>query len=526
MNAIKLSAPVGKSPRKGEGKPVKNNASDVELVRKMLNANGYPKLNINTKADGALFRLIGAFQKSIGIKEPDEIIDPGGRTFNALLPKYKVVLDKPPAEPPKDLPKLYEFSYLGRKYLITERDLKSARAAAIKALEPLVMGRVRMGVTYFQMYTKILERANIRNDFLDALVHSYIVPKGKIPKSKTATKAGNANNGLLVAYRSGDTANLSKALIEWEDAVPAFEAEIIEYHKELQAGALTAMKVIKVSRMVSFTILAAVAAPHLAAGSFLSTNSAIAVSAVTAKVIQSAAEELEKKAGGEKVTWSSGVMNVSLDGIIGTLTQGLLSKIDGSLITRMANRLAPEMARRLHGISEAQLNPFLREYLKGSGKEILKSGSEQVLNIMGDMAKTGRAPTAKMVEDGFKDTLYSALTSGLLKNLVDFEASWDGESQSVLTKTIMPDVMKKELGLVNLPSRVQNNIYNEVVAKVSDTALRYGYDEVLDLASGKESGKKLSGQVAKKMSADKAFRKLVKVELERAAKKHKVSVKS
>lgn len=520
MATIKLTAPVGLSPRKSDGKPVKNAPKDVDLVRGMLKANGFDKLVVNKKADATLFRIIGAFQKKIGIKKPDQVIDPGGRTYKALLPKY-MAAQAVAAVPDKPAPKMLAFKYRGSEYQILPEDLEKAKKDLLKRIKPVIMGRFKLAGTYSDMHMSILERSNIRKDFLTAISHSYIVPKSKIPKMKTASAALKSNQTLLVAWRSQDLAKIEDALRVSDVALQAYERELLIYYKALGSGSLTALEVIKVSRMVSFAILAAVAAPYVAKATILNEAGAFAASNVGMRVIQSAAEELEKQSAGQKVTWSSAIRNVSIDGTIATLTQGLLSKIDGKYLASTAEKIAPDLSKRLSGIAQQRLSPFLRDYQKNMGKDGLKAISEETLKVVGDMVKSGKKPTQAGVDGALKDAIYATLSGGIIKQLGDFETNWSKSHASVVNDAIMPDVLKNDLGLINLPKRVEQNIYKHASGKMVDASLKYGYDNVLEIATGKESGKKLSDLLRKRITADKTFRKMVTAQLKKAAAKYK-----
>lgn len=102
-----LSASVGRGAR--------NVPSDVKLVQELLNGHMHKlaplgPLVADSKAGNATFRAIEAFQsKMLGMQRPDGRIDPGGRTFKALLdtssrpqvqglPNQGRVSDRPPLD--------------------------------------------------------------------------------------------------------------------------------------------------------------------------------------------------------------------------------------------------------------------------------------------------------------------------------------------------------------------------------------------------------------------------------------------
>lgn len=75
-----LTGSVG---RNGANKP-----DDIKAIQKLLNrhapAVGFDKLSENARFGNDTLKAIVAFQKSIGMRSPDGVVDPGGRTLKAL----------------------------------------------------------------------------------------------------------------------------------------------------------------------------------------------------------------------------------------------------------------------------------------------------------------------------------------------------------------------------------------------------------------------------------------------------------
>lgn len=122
MKPPKLSAPVGARPRPSKGPEAKNKPADVELLRTLLQANGYNKVSDGRKVDALLLKVIGAHQKKLGYKSPDGVVDPAGKTFKSLLPKYLAAVKKAPP-PQKEPIKVYPILYRGKKYDCLKRTM-------------------------------------------------------------------------------------------------------------------------------------------------------------------------------------------------------------------------------------------------------------------------------------------------------------------------------------------------------------------------------------------------------------------
>ncbi len=120
-----LSASVGRGAR--------NVPSDVKLVQELLNGHMHKlaplgPLVADSKAGNATFRAIEAFQsKMLGMQRPDGRIDPGGRTFTALLDKSKSVQGLPNQGRVSDRPPLNIHLQAFYAALDKQPDLKGVR---------------------------------------------------------------------------------------------------------------------------------------------------------------------------------------------------------------------------------------------------------------------------------------------------------------------------------------------------------------------------------------------------------------
>jgi len=104
MATPKLTGPVGESPRKSPGKPVKNASADVKLVQELLTAAGF-KAPPSGRVDAKTIDAINKFQKAkSGLRVPDGVVDPDGKTFKALLKLGAKALEKAEEPEKKDEP--------------------------------------------------------------------------------------------------------------------------------------------------------------------------------------------------------------------------------------------------------------------------------------------------------------------------------------------------------------------------------------------------------------------------------------
>lgn len=92
------------------GQGGKNNPDDVQAVQEALNRIANAGLDANGTSDENTIKAIRAFQKTLGFKKPDGLVEPGKRTAEALAkatPGLKLDVEFPPKKPsPKLSPDL------------------------------------------------------------------------------------------------------------------------------------------------------------------------------------------------------------------------------------------------------------------------------------------------------------------------------------------------------------------------------------------------------------------------------------
>lgn len=525
MEKAKIKAPVGLKPRESKGKAVKNNPDDVELLREMLVANGMASLPVNTKVDAGLLKAIANFQKKLGFKEPDQVVDPGGTTFKALLPKFAA--SKAPKADVKSTPdiKMVELKYAGKTHRLLPKDYEKAKKAILKNVKSLVEGRLRLHQSYLSMMQEILDTMGAKQGWIKAIAHALIVDREDIPDIKAASASIKAHGSLLVAFKTGDLNKVGKYLGESEVTLENFRNELLSYHAKRMRGAASAMTVIKVTRVAAFTVLAAVAAPYIVVASAMTLAEAAAVSTVGAAVLMSAGDQLEKHASGQKVSFSTATTAVAVDGIVATLTAGVVKNMKLNFVGTTANYIAPKVAAKVPGMAGKALEPYIKKYLTEIGKATVKEGLEQALKITGEMVKSGKQPTAKQLDAVAHDFAFKAVSAGLLKTLESFDKKWISKHSDIVQSEILPDAFETVARGGDISPLIKTKVINEVNSKLTEQALKVGYDAILSDTKGNEGSNKMFDIARKKLIADRAFRKLVEREVAKALKKRKVKLK-
>lgn len=516
MATPRLSAPVGLSPRTSDGAPVKNKADDVLTLRKMLEANGIGPLGDSKKSDTGLLKAISVYQKKIGFKWPDRVVDPGGKTFKALLPKYMATLKKEAKQV------MVEVKFRGKLLTITEAEHKALVKDVFKQLTPYMKSLIKNHKTSLDIHQDYLDTAMMKDGVLNAVTQAIIIKAGsvKMPDMKIVTSSIKACGGLERAMSSKDLALLDTALPEAEKAINTFNAEIGRFLRDFSGSAQTTHTVLSVTSATCFAVVGALAAPVLVTGAGMSAAGAAAASGAGVGVLQSASQELGKHASGQKVTPWESVRAIVIDGTIGGLTGGIGSKIPLGFCDDMAKAVAPKLAAKVPWMASKQLEKYIANYLSGSGQEAIKAAINEAIKLLGNMMKSGKIPTEKEFNKAVSDALRTALLGGLLKNLGGFQKKWSYKHKTTLEGKILPDRFAQFAKKNEIPNTIKAKMYADVMNKVSDEALKLGYDTVIQRASGGESEAQLADMATKAIESDRRLRALIDKEFEKALKKH------
>ena len=514
MAKPKLTAPVGRDPRTSEGDPVKNKPADVQLVRKMLEANGIGPLGDSKKADAGLLKAIKVYQKKIGFKWPDQVIDPGGKTITRLLPKYMATIKK--EEP------LVEVKYRGKILTITAKDHEALTKDVFKRLTPYMKSLLRNHKNSMDTLQDYLDTAMMKDGVMNAVTQAIIMNVGsvKMPNQKVVSDSIKASGKLERAMYAKSLAMLDTALPEAEKAINAFNDEIGRFLKDFTGSAQMTATTLSVTSATCFAVVGALAAPVLVTGAGMSAAGAAVTSGAGVGVLQSASQELGKHASGQKVTPWESVRAIVIDGTIGGLTGGIGAKIPLGFCDDMAKAVAPRLASKVPWMATQQLEKYIANFLSGSGQEAIKGAINEAIKLLGSMMKSGKVPTEKEFNEAVSNALRSALLGGLLKNLGSFQKKWTYKHKETLQGQILPDRFAHLAKKNDIPNVIKAKMYADVMNKVSGEALKVGYDAVIKRSSGSESDSQLTDLAAKAIEKDRRLQVLIDKEFKKALKKH------
>lgn len=515
--AVKLAGPVGKAGRKEN--PVTNKADDIRTVRSMLRANG---INVPEEggADAGLVKGIMAAQTKAGFKSPDGIIDPGGRVFAFLLPKFEKVLKEAAAA---EKQKMMKVKFRGKDYELLPKDYDKLVDEVIDNLSGYIKAVLSSHRVNLEIYEGYLDTAMLKDGYLNAISQAIILTAGSVnmPDNRLATNSISAAGKLERAFSSRSLAQLETALPEAERAINAFSADVMRFLKAFTRSAQTTGTVLQVTSAAGFAVVGALAAPVLiTAGA--SAAGAAAISGAGVGVLSAASNELGRHASGQNVTVWESVKNVVVDGTIGAATGGIASKLPLGFVEKMAKGVAPAIAAKVPGFTAQQLTPVITQFLTGTGQETIKTAVSEAVGLLGKMIKSGKTPTEKDFDEAVQKVLMTALTAGLLKNLGTFQKKWAFEARHTVEEGILPDVVKTFLKGKKVPSVIMAKMQAEIWNKVAEEATKGGLSVGLEMMGGTDDPTKMVDAARKALEKDRAVQKMVEKEVEKYLKKEKL----
>lgn len=513
--ATKLKGPVGKTGRKEN--PVKNDPDDILTVRRMLRANGF-NVSDTGGMDGGLLKAIGNAQMKNGMKTPDQIVDPDGRVFKALLPKFEA------AEKEAAKLKMIKVKYKGKEQMLLPEDFEKMKAEVFKNLAGYIDSLVSSHKVNLDIYEDYLDTAMLRDGYVKAVIQAVVIKVGsvKMPKSSLAGASIKAVGNLQRAVMKKNLAELETALPEAEAAVNAFSADVRRFLDDFVGSAGATVTVLQVGSGVSFAIVGALAAPVIVTGLGVSAATAAVMSGAGVAVLSSGATELGRHASGQNVTFFESIKNVAIDGTIGAATAGIGSKIPLGFVEKMAERVAPAIASKIPGLSAQMITPFIKKWLTGTGEEVIKTAIGEAVGMLGKMLKSGKTPTEKDFDEAVQKILMTAMTAGFLKNLASFQKKWAYDSRNAVEKTLIPSVLKDFLKGKKVPPVVMAKLQAEVWNKVSEEVMKGGITIALETSKGTDDPDKLSKAAEAGIVKDARTLKLIDKEVEKFLKKEKM----
>lgn len=519
--ALKLSAPVGAKKRETQPDakkknakfmPVKNNAADVELVRLMLKANGYP-LAIHGKVDGSMIALIRDFQKKkLGYKKPDGIVDPGMDTWNAGLSKLaaQVAADAKV--------EVYEVVEGGKTKFVNKAEYEKGQ----EALKKEIASKARMMESEADCWVDICNGIEQTRQGADGFMASFAEFTVSMVNDQTdppwnAILDARSDASFLAALLKNSKPKWQKIFDQDKKATGSHNTALKKFKAFMEARINTAGSIVsglEVTRDTSFAVVEAYMTARLVVTKGMTPAKANAIAAASTEALKSGAGQFGEYAAGNKVTWDGAAKKVFIDSFIAGMAGAAGGKLGGALAKGLGQQIAKAVLPKITGkLSTKVAQAFFERFLaSNAGQAMVVNALKEVIGLFKPMIEKGRAPNKKEI----KEAVAKVLTAGILdhaagKALKGFTAKFPSAGAEFLKKTLGPktmDAMRNDLiklydaGTVDkLASKHAGEIFETISKSLTGKWIEKG---VLDAVNGSD-GSQSAGQMQK--LANEALRK-------------------
>lgn len=536
MTESMLTAPVGRTPRPTSGDEVLNRPEDVDLLRRMLRANGFMVAEFGAVEPG-LLKAIEAAQKKAGIKAPDGVIDPDGKTAGWLRPKFlKAEAARLDDEARLRAMTFVELKMRGERLIIEEREHQKLVDVTLARLEKYIINTM---VRHFERLESLrreqLEVAMMERGFFKAIGQAVVINVYSVeePDDRLLRDASRAVWAVQKALMQRDLGALAELLPQADAAVNAFSDEMSRYYRDFGGSAEHFSKVCGLTSTVSFGLIGVLAAPALVPGGALAAKLGVVMTPAQALVSSGAAvgmlssmsKELGEHASGSDVTLAGSVWRVATDTVIGAATGWVGAKLPVGYVEPMAKAAAARFAGVVPKHAAPYMQGFLTTYLTGSGSDGIKSVVTESIGIVGKMAKDGRTPTAADFIEAGEAILFTFLTGGLMKRLSDLGDKAVADVDRYVAKELIPGKLERMLLRGSVNDKAVRKAVTDSCNAVSGEGLKFIWKTVLENAKGDESVADMQRMGLAALAKDRAFDNLVESELEKALKKAKVPLR-
>jgi hypothetical protein len=520
VNLVKLTAPVGLSPRTSDGPKVANKPADVTTVQEMLRASGY-NVPVTGKINAGLLKAIANAQtKQAKMKNPDQVVDPDGKTFKSLIPAYKKHL----AELAKQ--KLLKVRYKGKDIFVTEAEHKKI-VNTIAAKADIYAKRYRRQHKFNEsVFKEYNDTAMIKNGLGDAIMQGVIITFNRVKMIDVGIliKSSRAVTDLEMAVRKKDLAAIETTMPLAAKELNAFAREVDRFLKRFIGAGETTVAVLEVTKFACFAVVGAVAAPVVVGATGVSAATAAIASGAGVSVLESAATELGKHAIGQKLTVWQSIKNVGIDGTIGAATAGIGKKIPVKFVDDIAGKISGKVASKVGALSSEAAKNLVKTYLKEGMGGGLKEALVQSVKIVGNSAKKGKLPTEKEFKDAFSEIALSAIVAGPLKDLKKVEAKFAMKSQKLLSNQLVPDAFEKMMKRNTIGKVEKAAIIKNVTSKLNGKITKIGVNAAFEKATGTETPDKMISQAELDIRQSKAIQAMIDKAIRDELKKMKIPV--
>lgn len=525
----RISAPVGQNPRPAgsEGKDVKNNPADVMICRKLLAASGI-RIKVSKSADAGFVKAIKVFQRSLGFKYPDGVIDPNRKTFRTLVKRASKSKDAAGATAID----AYMVPVGGKKHPLSKKDYERAVAETCKKLQRIVVAMRSHYETVDQTAQFYIDAATGASGFMDALVSWASSLKADIPPPYFPS-AGKAHVLLGKAEGAVKAKNISLALDDMkkaQKAINAYAAEVQKYGNKICGGAKDMQENLELVRDTSFEIAGYIASAYLVARG-TSPTAAKAGSGAVFGMIKSASTQYGRSLAGYDDSLGENVATVLLDGVVGGVKGGLSAKY----VDKFGDQVATKIVSRppFSTAGKSVVKNLAKKFMEGAGKQAVTEAFEGVLATAAEYGKSSVIKGKKFnwsaqLEKTLVDALFKVITAGLFKNVEAANGKLGKVMQERSKKAAKSTAVLKKLHLDKnewfkaLPPAKQAEHFSKVteslIGNTGNQGLKNAWGAALDSLKGNEPPEKIAAAVADRALQEEKFLSGMRAQFEKLEK--------
>ncbi|MDU9007103.1 peptidoglycan-binding domain-containing protein [Sedimentitalea todarodis] len=540
---LKLTAPVGDKRRitKPDPKakntkfpPVRNVPADVEVVRLMLNANGY-SLKVHGKSDGELIKAIREFQKKkLGYNKPDGIVDPGGRTWKAGLAKLAA------QSASEQKIEWYEVVEGGKTKRVTKAEFEAGQRALqreVRSKSIMMNGQVESWISICNGFEQTRQATDgYFNAFVEFSV-SVVNDKTNPPWSEILAARSEAS--LLKSFVGASNLDWKKIYAQDQKATKAYNKAVKAFKKFISERIGTAGSIVgnlEIVRDTSFTVVETYMTARLVATKGMSVAKANAIAAAGTEALKSGAGQFGEYVAGNKVSWDGAAKKVMIDSFIAGLSGAAGGKLGSALTKGLGAKIAAQILPRLSGnMSKSVIEAFFQRFLGSKfGQTMVTGALKETIGLFKPLIEKGRAPNLKEV----KESVAKILTASILdhaagKALSEFTKRFPTASADFLKTILAPksmQAMRNDLvalygaeSFEMLAKKHSGEMFESVAKQLSGNWLSAAAVEAVNGSDGSQNAKQMQKLANDALRKDKDLRKkienMIKSEFANRAKK-------
>lgn len=532
------------------GPKVANNPEDVDLVRRILRANGY-KVPETGPAGPDIYKALKDAAEKAGITQDAAVIEPNSDLMKALKPKYERAkkaggdgaagsgrakgggakaggAKDGGAKGEDEKVDVYKVTAKSGTYVFTEQNYEIGKQMLFKSLARYVRQLERVRAQNKQVVIDYMDMMAWRDGMVQGIAVVLVVknPFSKVtfPNSGILRNCDDAVLRLGKVHAAGkDLKALHAALDDAERWINAANKEVDRFVAEFTKSAGNATAVASVTAGVGFAVLGAMATPLFVAGGMTATAAAGASGAALG-FVKSAATEFGGYTAGDKAKAFDRLWNIGLDTIGGGLTGLLSGKIDEKFTGDLTKKVAGGIAAKF-GTSADKLMPFVSSVVMTSGKEVIKASLGEVVDESTAAAKSGKDYKAGDLRSKIEKVVIAAIMGPISAKL----GQASDKATEELTKELPRMEMKKILevamkgGKASLDKKMEEAVVQAAWASCKGEVVKTAFSLGLEQAKGGESPGQLAALTLKQARGDsriqKMLEKAVEAELEKKLRK-------